>query len=330
MRQGPHGFWKRAIDAIHSGVDQFQIATGPSGEEFALIVLSAATDGAASNWSLPSKDVDTLKPIKISCWLKALLCRLTQPKLSGDFHIMLEWAEDYVINFVHFITMDRKFETATPLKHRDLVMAYLRHAAIIGAPGQTGWDMLIPTYAGTSGGVFDARKVSYIAIQVKNIKKAETAKWKNNFVTGVQPYSGADAIKHTTLLIWLDLHADKQELEIRPQQHAPPSVTTRSSPKPTEQSSRELPERFNLYVPGHTDKVYEPLLQLGKDAQSGNKTQSRQDKTRDWAKRINLQMGALIGSMQGHGIAPRDMSGLNEAQVKADNATLRGRVLASA
>ena len=110
-------YWKQAIAAVHQCVDQCQVATGASGEEYALIMLSAAADGAATKWKGSPAVADTLKPIKVHSWLTTLLRGLDDQAEAGDFRDMLAWADAYVLNFTHFITMDRKFAVDKPLRH---------------------------------------------------------------------------------------------------------------------------------------------------------------------------------------------------------------------
>jgi hypothetical protein len=301
MRQRPQHYWKKAIAAVHACVDTFQIEAGESGEEYVLMVLSAAADGAATDWHSQDPSADTIKPVKASSWLKALLRQLNEPHLDSHLKDMLEWADNYVINFTHFVTMTEILNDGNKLAHRDLVQAYLRHAAIRGASGQWKWDLIVPVYRGGPGAPFDARLLSYIVIQVKNKARKDSAHWHADFSTGIASFAGDGAILHTRLCIWLDLHAPERELDIRwnPQ---PPTTGMTLRPRAPE------PARYNLRVSGHSQNIYEPLHKIEGSEPS-------------------LQMAALIGSMRAYGSQPLDESGLDIIQIQRDRAFCQGLFL---
>ena len=165
--------------------------------------------------------------------------------------------------------------------------------------------MLIPTYRDLPDVSFDARNVSYIAIQVKNKTRADTATRHTDFAVGIEPFSGEEAIPHIPLLVWLDLQAPERELDIRPKP-LPKDVTktTRSNPKPG---------RYNLYVSGHASRVYGPLQKIS-DGEGEPPTR---------------HMAALIGSMQGYGATERDLSNLDQDRVQANRASCQGQVHAA-
>jgi hypothetical protein len=71
MRRAPTHYWTKAIAALHAYVNAFQIETGDSGEEYLLMVLSAAADGAATGWLAELRS--NLEPSRLSTWLKELL-----------------------------------------------------------------------------------------------------------------------------------------------------------------------------------------------------------------------------------------------------------------
>jgi hypothetical protein len=299
MRRAPTHYWTKAIAALHAYVNAFQIETGDSGEEYLLMVLSAAADGAATGWLAELRS--NLEPSRLSTWLKELLVQLNEQHLNPTLTAMLDWADDYVINFTHFITLTQIHTNNNPLAHRDLVQAFLRHAAIWGARNQWGWDILIPIYLGDMDAPFDARKVSYIVIQVENSAERDKTTWKTDFGIGIAPFAGVNAVEHTRLCIWFDLQRAEGDLETYPEFQPSPA---RRQLRPRESGS---PPRYHLRVSGHSQNIFEPLRHLDQ-------------KTVD-------RMAALIGSMRAYGTGPFDESGLDSSQLQRDRAFCQGLFL---
>ncbi|TKY91066.1 hypothetical protein EX895_000001 [Sporisorium graminicola] len=95
------------------------------------------------------------------------------------------WAQQAWINFKHVVVLDKlvDHEAIDPMLLPEL---WLRHAAAQGPSSQPGWDLLIPVYHCASSNKppigaerFDAQKMSYVAIQVKNWSSAVPVKIKN-------------------------------------------------------------------------------------------------------------------------------------------------------
>ncbi|KAH8085367.1 hypothetical protein HD553DRAFT_27308 [Filobasidium floriforme] len=313
-RQHPRHYWRNAIKAIHHGVDQFQIDVGMSGEEFALMMLSAAADGAATKWQNQHDTVDTLKPIRLSIWLKALFHRLNDEQLAPGFKELLVWADDYFVNFTQFVTMSRVATDGDHLPHCDMVQAWVRRAAIRGAPRQAGWDLAVPIYYQFDPNApFDARRIIYLVIQVKNTVNPSSSKWQCDFATGLKSFSGEALMAHRRLFIWLDLNPGGNEsLDIRPDPRMPGTSMQTRSPVTSEPD-------FHLYVAGHSENVYEPLRFLEEAFETPGEMSL-----------AAARMGALIGSMRAYGSGPFDKSGLDEELLKQDQAFFRGSFPASA
>jgi hypothetical protein len=298
MRRNPKYYWNKAIAALHACVNAFQIETGESGEEYVLMVLSAAADGAATGWR--TEERSNLEPSRLSSWLKELLVQLTEQDLNPTLKAMIDWADDYVINFTHFITLTQIHTKKNPLAHRDLVQAFLRRAAIRGARNQWGWDIVIPIYLGDMDAPFDARKISYIVIQVKNSAERDETTWKTDFGIGIAPFAADNAVEHTRLCIWLDLQRAEGDLEFYPEfQPSPAGMQLR----PRESGS----PRYHLRVSGHSQNIYKPLERLGQKAVD--------------------RMAALIGSMRAYGTGPFDEFGLDSSQLQRDRAFCQGLFL---
>ena len=210
--------WGKAIAEIIRATSTYGVVLGDAGEEFVMVVLTAALDGAATKWQSPGVTHkersfgDELKkvmaPVDVGSWLGHLinakqLRSIGKKALKG----ILAWGANRFLNFTHFTVAERQFTSEKPLLHCDLVNAWLRHVAIIGFPGQTGWDIIIPYYSGyQSHDIFVASKVSYIAVQVKNAEKE--GDWKADFTKStIQPHGGSSGSEDDpSLLLWLDLN----------------------------------------------------------------------------------------------------------------------------
>ena len=137
--------WQTAIGAIFKSTTLNNLSIGQAGEEYVQINLTASLDSAAAT----RPEVQHLAPVLVHDWLKALL----NPQIlkvgvntSEVYQKILAWAADYSINFTHFMQLDALCTSNKPLTHFALAQAWLRQAAIIGAEGQTKWDLLVPIY----------------------------------------------------------------------------------------------------------------------------------------------------------------------------------------
>ncbi|SPO22254.1 uncharacterized protein UTRI_00932 [Ustilago trichophora] len=95
-------------------------------------------------------------------------------KSSGTAEYRL-WAERAWINFKHIVVLEKQVSQAREIDPTLLPELWLRHAAAQGPVNQPGWDLLIPVYHTPETDKppmghdrFDAQKLSYVAIQVKN------------------------------------------------------------------------------------------------------------------------------------------------------------------
>jgi hypothetical protein len=238
----------------------FCLETGRSGEEFTRIMLSLAADGAATGWQDQHRQQNTLSPITVSSWLKALLSKINDEHIGDAKQIyqdLLAWGDGCLINFTHFLTMAKPFNEKK-LRHRYLVQAWIRHAAIIGGKNQAGWDILIPVYHTTDmQKPFDVAQVSYITIQVKNGMDRQKSGWDGDFSKNTVASFSTNALYDSPrLFIWIDLQV-KDELDV--QAFATSSSSTGAK---TRSSSSRQAARYNLYVGGHSRNVYAPFKHL--------------------------------------------------------------------
>ncbi|SPO27790.1 uncharacterized protein UTRI_04933 [Ustilago trichophora] len=88
---------------------------------------------------------------------------------------LARWASRTWLNFKHTVTLPEQVAQNDGAETKDLLVElWFRHAAAQGIINQTGWDFLIPVYESegeqppSDDQAFQAEKLSYIAIQVKN------------------------------------------------------------------------------------------------------------------------------------------------------------------
>jgi len=274
-------------------------------------MLSLAADGAATGWQDQPAVRNTLSPITVSSWLRALLSKIDDERVGQAMQIyqdLLAWGDGCLINFTHFLTMEKPFNGKKKLRHRYLVQAWIRHAAIIGGKKQAGWDILIPVYHNTdSQKPFDVAKVSYITIQVKNGVNRQSRGWSGDFSEKTVASFSEDAhYGLSRLFIWIDLQIE-DELDLRafPANSSLTGVKTRSS------SSRQA-ARFNLYVGGHSRDVYKPFKYLV-------------DKDTPSKREAERKLASLIGSMAEYQSGPKSAQDLPDVeQLKRDQAFQQG------
>lgn len=102
-------------------------------------------------------------------------------------------------NFTHFTATHHKLDIRDKDGIQELLHGLLySHAALELAKGQPHWDLLIPVYFGSPDDNFDTRKVSAIAIQVKN-QKERKAKW------GIDPESFEVLQNHGNPILMIQL-----------------------------------------------------------------------------------------------------------------------------
>ncbi|CDW98152.1 hypothetical protein [Sporisorium scitamineum] len=166
--------WGMVVEALVNARSPLGIDVGAQGEQGVMLLCTIAADLVASRTyqvqlqesHLPIASQEAtyqavVAPIKLADWLDTLI---------GD-HYVKTW-----INFKHVIVLEKVAEKEIdPMLLPEL---WLRHAAAQGPSNQPGWDLLIPVYHSGSteqspinSERFDARKMSYVAIQVKNWAK---------------------------------------------------------------------------------------------------------------------------------------------------------------
>ena len=86
-----------------------------------------------------------------------------------------QWASRTWLNFKHIVTLPEQVAQNDEAEAKDVLLElWFRHAAAQGIINQTGWDFLIPVYEGegeqppSDDEAFQAERLSYVAIQVKN------------------------------------------------------------------------------------------------------------------------------------------------------------------
>ena len=242
--------WQTAIGAIFKSTTLNNLSIGQAGEEYVQIILTASLDSAAAT----RPEVQHLALVFVHDWLKALL----NPQIlkvgvntSEVYQKILAWAADYSINFTHFMQLDALCTSNKPLTHFALAQAWLRQAAIIGAEGQTKWDLLVPIYRDYSPEAdFHPQHVSYIAIQVKN-RKASSSGWTGDFAAHIQGFGGTETAEHDRLLLWMDLNKDNKI-------EAVCDVSTKHHMQTRSQRSAQH-TRYNLRIDGHGARTYKVI-----------------------------------------------------------------------
>jgi hypothetical protein len=192
-----------------------------------------------------------MAPVDVGSWLKYLINdKQLRSIRTKALKSILAWGATRFLNFTHFTVAERQFTPQKPLLHCDLVNAWLRHVAIIGFPGQTGWDIIIPYYLEYQPhDIFVASKVSYIAIQVKNAEKE--ADWKADFrKMTIQSHDGSSGSKDDpSFLLWLDLNKPSM-IEV----HEETGQDTRSK--------EHIAIRRHLRICGHDRSTYAVIDEL--------------------------------------------------------------------
>lgn len=297
FRQDAAGTWARIIACIDEFMKAQKIVLGETGEEYVQMLLTAALDTASPN----SFDSKGPAPLSVRDWLKALIQPSIHIGSEGTpkvFQEILTWADGYSVNFSHFMRLDAVCTQQRPLDHCSLVQAWLRQAALIAAPGQSGWDLLIPTYRSYDKDAdFHPRHVSYLGIQLRSRNGFATG-WKGEFATHVQDFEANT--EHARLSLWIDLdNANKLEAVCEPY-------------SPNTQDQKDFfcaqPKRYNLKIEGRgalTYKVIQTMFEAHHD-----KTKTSED-----------PLGAWLPSMKGLG------SGINspDKELLDEQKTCQGR-----
>ncbi|SPO31667.1 uncharacterized protein UTRI_10309 [Ustilago trichophora] len=97
------------------------------------------------------------------------------PETSHRLQDLSRWSDRAYINFKHIVRLEEQHDGGTSISQDLLVELWLRHAAAEGIANQPAWDLLIPVYMSADGkppaadDKFDKYKLSYVAIQVKNL-----------------------------------------------------------------------------------------------------------------------------------------------------------------
>jgi len=258
FRWNPLPMWAKAIAEIIRATSFYGVVLGDAGEEFVLVVFMAALDGAATKWRPPGINhtqpsfgggtEKVMAPVDIDSWLSCLINgERVQSTQRKAFKSILAWGAARFLNFIHFTVAERQFTPKKPLLHCDLVNAWLRHVAIIGYPGQMGWDIIIPYYEEyQSHGNFVAAKVSYIAIQVKNAENKDD--WKSDFrkKTIQSPDGSSGSQDDPSLLLWLDTN----------NHDGPSMIVIHEDTERDTRSKEHIAFRRHLRVCGHDRSVY--------------------------------------------------------------------------
>ena len=274
-------------------------------------MLSLAADGAATGWEDQDRQRNTLSPITVSSWLRALLSKIDDEHIGAakqNYQDLLAWGDGCLINFTHFLTMEKSFDEEKKLRHRYLVQAWIRHAAIIGGKNQAGWDILIPVYHNTDlKQPFDVAKVSYITIQVTNGMNRQSSGWDGDFSEKTVASFSKDSFDDLPrLFLWMDLQVD-DKLDIRAS-----TRNTSSTEVNTPSTSPRQAARFNLYVQGHSRDVYAPFKHLVGDHSPLEPEAER-------------KLASLIGSMAEYRSGKQSAEGLpNPKRLEWDQAFQQG------
>ncbi|SPO28799.1 uncharacterized protein UTRI_10225 [Ustilago trichophora] len=137
---------------------------------------------------------------------------------SGMPSSLARWASRAWLNFKHIVTPPKQVAQDDEAKAQGLLFElWFRHAAAQGIINQAGWDFLIPVYESESeqpppdDEVFQARRLSYIAIQVKNRVKRPSREELDAAVGPSLEIPAAASSSKQCLELFIDLRGNSPE-----------------------------------------------------------------------------------------------------------------------
>ena len=127
-----------------------------------------------------------------------------------------QWASRTWLNFKHIVTLPEQVAQNDEAEAKDVLLElWFRHAAAQGIINQTGWDFLIPVYEGegeqppSDDEAFQAERLSYVAIQVKNRVKRPSREELEAAVGPSLQVSDATSPSKQCLELFVDLRGTK-------------------------------------------------------------------------------------------------------------------------
>lgn len=232
---------------------------GPNGEEVVRLYLACAADFAWT-WNPGSEGRWPPLPVRLSSWLKEMFFGQEEGPASAEKSDLLETAEQYWINFTHFTESGSGFASGNRMDRSVVAQAYTRRAAIIGAPKQEGWSILIPIYKNetcpTGAQTIDVSDISYIPVQIRNDASGDISGARKNFAfTSV----AMPLQKHPMFVtIWFDLRGRSTPCEIFAKPPLGDGAKTRS---------KKGIQHYHLTARGHTADTLKLLRHLEEKSQ---------------------------------------------------------------
>jgi hypothetical protein len=250
---------------MKSARTEFNVEMGEVGEELVQILVHAAADVAATNKNddVPAEpiplDRNRLHPVNLKDFLDTLF--FDNAPVTDNLQSLRDWASGYRINFTHIINANKAYSSNTTLlSHGNLAQLWTRQAAIVGAPGQPGWDLVIPIYKSstmpTGSALFKPANISFLPIQVKNRIKGDISDAHTNFAADTA--EPEDITVHPgRATIWFDLKGSA----------VPCDIYKDGQTSERQNKDNPRPYIFHITARGHTGQAINIVNRLTAEAQ---------------------------------------------------------------
>lgn len=181
----------------------------------------------------------------LSEWLKEMFFKTSRQKAAAL--PLLKEAKSYWINFTHYTTSACQYSDFLKMPQDVIVESYTRQAAIRGAFGQEGWDIIVPIYKSkkrpNGAEIFEPKNVSYIPVRIRTRRGGDTNGANENFAK--KSVSAPTSVHTARFTVWLDLLGEPSPCHI--------------------QNSEGF---FHLTASGHTSDILKVFGRLNAESQS--------------------------------------------------------------